>query len=116
MTDVVGRYGPYVERLARAVLTTAGETTASLRQAIEARAAAAGGRPGTPAEAVPAALDQYVGKVAHQAVDVTDADVDALKAAGYSEDAIFEITVSAAVGAARGRLDRGLGALRRIPR
>ena len=36
----------------------------------------------------------------------------ALQRAGSSEDAIFEITVSAALGAALGRLERGLTALR----
>jgi alkylhydroperoxidase family enzyme len=42
---------------------------------------------------------------------VTDADVDALKASGYSEDEIFEQTVSAAVSAGLLRLDAGLTAL-----
>jgi alkylhydroperoxidase/carboxymuconolactone decarboxylase family protein YurZ len=38
--------------------------------------------------------------------------VAALRAAGYSEDAIFEIVASVAVGAGLGRLERGLAALR----
>ena len=42
---------------------------------------------------------------------ITDADVEALKAAGHSEDEIFEQTVSAAVGAGLSRLDAGLEAM-----
>ncbi len=113
MTDFVGRYREHVERLVQAVLTTTGETDVSLRRAVGARAAALGG--GTtmpPNEAVPASLDRYVGKVGLHAYQVTDADVEMLKAVAYSEDAIFEITLSAALGAALGRLDRGLGALK----
>ena len=36
----------------------------------------------------------------------------ALQGAGGADDAIFEITIAAAVGAALGRLERGLAALR----
>jgi alkylhydroperoxidase family enzyme len=42
---------------------------------------------------------------------VTDGDVDALRAAGLSEDGIFEHTVSAAVSEGFVRLDAALGAL-----
>ena len=42
---------------------------------------------------------------------MTDGDVDGLRAAGYSEDEIFELTVAAAYGAARKRLDAGLAAM-----
>jgi hypothetical protein len=38
--------------------------------------------------------------------------VQALQRSGHSDDALFEITVAAAVGAALHRLDRGLAALR----
>jgi alkylhydroperoxidase family enzyme len=50
--------------------------------------------------------------VAKHAYKVTDADVEALRHAGYSEDAIFEITLSAALGAGLARLERGIEALR----
>jgi alkylhydroperoxidase family enzyme len=40
-----------------------------------------------------------------------DEDVAALKHAGLSENAIFEATASAALGAALARLERGLAAL-----
>ena len=35
-------------------------------------------------------------------------DIEELKGCGYSEDAIFEITLCAAVGASMARLERGL--------
>jgi len=50
--------------------------------------------------------------VARHAYKLTDDDLAALQRAGSSEDAIFEITVSAALGAALGRLECGLAALR----
>jgi alkylhydroperoxidase family enzyme len=43
---------------------------------------------------------------------ITDADIENLLAAGCSEDAIFEMTLAAAVGAASERLDAGLRTLR----
>lgn len=112
MSDVVGRYRVHVDRLARAVLETAGETDSPVRRAVEMRCAAFGGRTAEASEAVPASLDRYVERVALHAYTVVDADIEALKGVAYSEDAIFEITLSAALGAARGRLERGMGALR----
>jgi alkylhydroperoxidase family enzyme len=56
-------------------------------------------------------MASYVDKVALHAYKVVDADIEALKAAGYSEDEIFEVTVAVAVGAALERLERGLRAL-----
>ena len=69
---------------------------------------------GTPAssDVVPAALRQYVDTVARHAYRVTDADVRALQVAGQSDDTLFEVTVTAAVGAAMHRLQRGMAALR----
>jgi hypothetical protein len=43
---------------------------------------------------------------------VTDADTAALRAAGYSDDAIFELTVAVALGAGLLRRDVGLAAVR----
>jgi alkylhydroperoxidase family enzyme len=53
----------------------------------------------------------YLDKVRRNAYRVTDEDVQALKAAGYSEDVIFEQTVSVAVAAGLERLEAGLEAL-----
>jgi alkylhydroperoxidase family enzyme len=59
----------------------------------------------------PEAMAAYLDKVRRNAPTVTDADVEALKAAGLSEDEIFEQTVATAVGAGLERLDAGLAAL-----
>ena len=56
-------------------------------------------------------LGSYVGKVAEHAYQITDADVAALQAANYTDDEIFEATVSAALGAGLFRLDCVLRAL-----
>ncbi len=102
-----------VRDLANSILTTPGETDPVLRRVIEARSAALGGRPerGATAEEIPEALRTYVDKVARHAYEVTDGDFDDLKQAGYSEDEIFEITLSAALGASMSRLERALAAL-----
>ncbi len=42
---------------------------------------------------------------------MSDADARRLLEAGYSEDAIFELTVAAALGAAGERLEAGMRAL-----
>jgi alkylhydroperoxidase family enzyme len=61
---------------------------------------------------VPQALTTFVDRIAQHAYRVTDDDVVAVRQAGYSEQAIFEITTSAALGAGLARLERGLAALR----
>ena len=62
---------------------------------------------------VPDELASYVEKVVKHAYKVTDSDIERLRAAGYSEDAIFELTLAAALGAADTRLAAGLAALSR---
>jgi hypothetical protein len=52
-----------------------------------------------------------VEKIARRAWTVTDGDVAATKAAGVSEDEIFELTVCAALGQATRQLDSALAAL-----
>ena len=64
-----------------------------------------------PERPAPADFATYLDKVRTQAYRVTDADVQALKDAGYSEDQIFEHTVSAAVAAGLARLEAGLASL-----
>jgi alkylhydroperoxidase family enzyme len=110
MGDLSGRYAALTERLVESVLATHGHTASELRRAVLARAARLGGRPGT-GDGVPASLAAYVDKVALHAYKVTDEDLAALQRAGNSDDALFEVTVSAALGAALGRLERGLAAL-----
>jgi len=56
-------------------------------------------------------LDGLVGKVATSPTQVTDADFAAARAAGFSEDELFELVVCAAVGESARRYDAGLAAL-----
>jgi alkylhydroperoxidase family enzyme len=59
----------------------------------------------------PPALAPYLDKVRTRAYTVTDADVEALKAAGHTEDDIFEHTVAVAITQGLRRLDTGLRAI-----
>jgi alkylhydroperoxidase family enzyme len=59
----------------------------------------------------PPAMAPYLEKVRSRAYAVTDGDVTALKAAGHSEDEIFERTVVVAVAEGLRRLDAGLEAI-----
>jgi alkylhydroperoxidase family enzyme len=95
------RYIDEVTRTTHATLESDGETPTELRWTVFHRRM----------DEIPANLRSYVEKVTRHAYRVTDADVDELKRAGYSEDAIFEITAAAALGAAVMRLERGLIAL-----
>ena len=85
--------------LAEAVLAGDGTLDPRIR-----RAAAHG-------EEVPESLRSYLHKVAHHAYKVTDEDIAELRQAGYSDDQIFEATVSCALGACLLRLERGLHAI-----
>ena len=105
------RHADAARRVAEAVLQSPGAAERGLRGSVEGRAAALAGRGAAAGVGLPAALALYVEKVARHAYLVTDADVAALRDAGYSEEAIFEITLSAALGAGMARLERGFAAL-----
>jgi hypothetical protein len=97
---------PYAEqwrRLEDALVQSNGALDTSVRESL------AVGReiPGSPQP-----LAVYMEKVARHAYRVTDEDVQALLAAGYSQDQIFEATLCVALSAAHQRLQAGLGALR----
>ena len=64
-----------------------------------------------PDREAPPGLASYLDKVRLHAYKVTDEDVQTLKDAGFSEDVIFEQTVSVAVAAGLMRLEAGLGVL-----
>jgi len=57
-------------------------------------------------------FEDYVDTIHRHAYRVTDRMVAGLEEAGASEDEVFEISVAAAYGAARRRLDAGLRAVR----
>jgi hypothetical protein len=89
-----------VAALLKAVLESAGATD------LAAREKAFAGGPVDPA------LDAYLAKVRSESYRVTDADVGDLRAGGHPEDAIFELTVAAALGGAARGLAAALRALR----
>jgi hypothetical protein len=60
---------------------------------------------------LPPPLDALIDKVATRPAQVTDADFAAAKAAGFSEDELFELVVSAAVGQSARLYEAGLAAL-----
>jgi alkylhydroperoxidase family enzyme len=91
-----------IDDLMREVLDGPGVTTRSERMA-------ALDGPG------PELTQAYLTKVREHSYRVSDEDFVALRAAGVSEDAIFELTVAAAVGAASRRLDAARRAMRRAP-
>jgi alkylhydroperoxidase family enzyme len=88
-------------RLVDGVLDGEGATSS------QARRAAFAGRAEDPAVA------RYLDVVRRRAYRVTDEDVERLHAAGLDDDAIFELTVAAALGAGVERLRAGLSLLGR---
>ncbi|MGQ0568074.1 MAG: hypothetical protein ACT4P5_00880 [Armatimonadota bacterium] len=98
--------------LTTAVLTTAGVVPVEVRSAIFSRGRQSVRSEAEAAGAVPSAFSSFVDKVVMHADDVADQDITALRRAGCSEDAIFEVVVTAAVGAGIGRVEQGLAALR----
>lgn len=104
---VADPYAPLRDAVFAAVLGGPGETAPALRHAAAENAGASlasdasGGR---------TALATLVAKMHQHAYRVTDDDVASLRAV-YGDDALFELIVSAALGASRARLDAGLRAL-----
>jgi hypothetical protein len=94
------RHGPRLEALESAILEGPGELPP------EARRAAAQN------DGAPDRFAAYVDTIHRHAYRVTDETVAGLREAGADDDAVFEISVAAAFGAARTRLDAGLQALR----
>jgi hypothetical protein len=109
------RYTDLSQHLIDAILTTPGETNPTLRRAIEEQSAQWSSSSPQQIEQVPPELVTYVKKVALYAYKTTGEDIEALRKAGYDEDAIFEITLSAALGAGMTRLEHGLSALKGDP-
>ena len=101
-----------MQRAAEALEKSSGATAQALRRRVRDRAAAlASAGAARDGDEVPAEIAGYVETIALHAYCVTDADIAALKAAGYSEDAILEITYSAALGASLARMEAGRAAL-----
>jgi alkylhydroperoxidase family enzyme len=93
------------------MIADADEGQRALRRAALARAATLAGGALPHKETLPQALVAYVEQVARAAWKVTDEDIAALRAAGYDEDTIYEITVATAVGAGVGRYQVAMRAI-----
>ena len=93
-----------------AILASAAHTTAKRRRAVADFCRALAQAPQTPTP-LSGALATWVDKVAKHAYKTIDEEVAALRSAGLTEDEIFELTVSAAYGAARGRYDLAMTAI-----
>ena len=92
-------YAMKMTRLRHAVTSSHGSLSAVVRETI------------TAGRNVSGPLGSYVRKVAEHAQEITDEDIASLHAANYTDDEIFEATVSAALGAGLFRLDCVLRAL-----
>lgn len=62
-------------------------------------------------ENLPAPLFTVIDKVVSRPAEITDQDFEAAKAAGFEEDQLFELVISAAVGQSSRMYERGLRAL-----
>src|SRR5262245_3072852 len=94
------RHAKQLAALLRAVLESPGATEPGVRQAIYR-----GARQDGPVGA-------YVEQVRGQSYRISDEDVQGLLESGMSQDAVFELTVAAALGAAGERLEAGMRAMR----
>jgi hypothetical protein len=105
------RHSAAIERLRRSVLEGPGHTDRELRRAVAAYAGELWwyGKTEVP---IPDELKPYLDKVTLSAYKVVDEDVEALRAAGYSEDGILEVTLACALGCGIRSLEVGLTAAR----
>lgn len=95
---MIDRHAELRDKVLAQVLTGPGESDAALRQAAADNAG------------VPDELRPLIAKVHAHAYKVTDADIARLQST-YGDDKLFEIVVSASLGASRKRLMAGLDAL-----
>src|SRR5918994_97817 len=98
--DPSERHAAAVEAMRRAIFQSAGSTEPAIRMAA-----------GSGSD-LPDPAGSYAAMVRDQSYRITDTVFAGLAAAGLSDDAIFEITLAAAVGAALQRLDAGVRAVR----
>jgi uncharacterized protein YciW len=94
------RYSAKLRKLETRILDGPGALDPSVRRAL-----ADGDSPGD------GLADKYVEKIRTNAYKIVDRTLEELKAAGWTEDQIFELSICTAFGAARYRLDAGLRAI-----
>jgi|SRR6185312_17536901 len=93
------KYDQLYQRLIDSILKGKGESTPEQRQAAFDNAG------------LPQPIDRLVNKVAHEANKVTDNDIAVAKAAGNSENQLFELIICGAIGQASRQYESGLSAL-----
>ncbi|HEU4831991.1 MAG TPA: hypothetical protein VFU18_04710 [Actinomycetota bacterium] len=98
--DPSDRHRPKLDALGAAILNGPGVLPPEARQTAARN------------EQVPEPFADYVDTIHRHAYRVTDRMVAGLAEAGASDDEVFEISVAAAFGAARERLEAGLRAVR----
>lgn len=98
-----------VRALIRTVLGGAGTLDRATRARLYARAVALARRQDAPE--IPDDMQAFADKVALWAYKTLDREIDALRQAGRSDDAIFELTICTALGAGAARQVAGLSAL-----
>ena len=94
------RHAAEIEAIRRDVVSSPGVTDRAVRARVLAGES-------------PRELADFLDRVRHASYRVTDEDISALKAAGLSEDEIFELTVAASVGIAIERLETAKRAMKR---
>jgi alkylhydroperoxidase family enzyme len=93
------RHAKQLAALLQAVLESPGATDPAVRHAVYR------------GESQSAPVGAYVEQIRSQSYRIGDEDVQRLLASGLSQDAVFELTVAAALGAAAERLEAGLRAM-----
>lgn len=82
------------------IVSAPGLTSPDLRRAVDAFVAGRWGVTRADAGAVPQVLEPYLSKLATAAYTITDDDVAALRAAGFVDEAIYELTMVGSMSAA----------------
>ncbi len=113
-TDKAEQQDLLYQQLIQSIQSSPGATSPALREALTEyvmQTNFAEESPFTPESELPSDLQTYVTKVRRHAYKVTDEDIEQLRRMGYNEEAIFEITLSTALGAGTRCLTRGMAAL-----
>lgn len=104
-------YQQIIDNLTAVTLEGPGHSSSELRRAVADYARSVSLEQPADNGRISPDLFPYLDKVSLYAYKVLDREVEALKAKAFSEDEIFELTVSAALGAGLARLERGLALL-----
>lgn len=101
-----GRLPDAAQELLRSIREGDGDAPATVRAAAEARVAVTTGAVRPEQTPLPPEVGRYVDALGRSGLEVSDNHIAHLKEAGWSEEAIYELTFIAAAGAALGRLEQ----------